>query len=44
MKELETRGWLVKNQNGKPLESIKVPDKNTAHGIAVYQEKISCAD
>lgn len=44
MKELDTRGWLVKNQNGKPLESIKVPDKNTAHGIAVYQEKISCAD
>ena len=44
MKELDTRGWLVKNQNGKPLESIKVPDKNTVHGIAVYQEKISCAD
>ena len=44
MKELETRGWLVKNNNGKSLESIKVPDKNTAHGIAVYQEKISCAD
>ena len=45
MKELDARGWLVKNKNGKPLESRKVPDKDTAHGIAVYQDMIgNCAD